>query len=522
MAFDESLLCLLEEEIMKDALEHGKEFSFTDEAGIRWSLDKEHVLSVVGNGRVQVLEYKKQNLKRIKKFVSYIEKIDIAEGITSLGSFLFSDFVNLKEVVFPSTLKVIGKYAFRKCCNLKTLVFQDNLKTIDWNAFEDCIALEEVVLPNRMEHLEGAVFSGCSNLKRVVLPNQLKKLESYTFRGCSALEEIILPNTLQQIESQVFVGCTNLKQIILPKSVFAVHYTAFKDAGCEGNVSYKGNTLFANTLFTSKNKQKHIEIPNGIEYLSSSCFKDYEELESVSFPSSLKAIGEHCFSHCTNLKEFHLPDGIIVGRFAFEYCLALKHITLPNHCKWAECVFLNCNNLQSVTLPLFGTFHPYTFTHCPSLSHIYMPRNEAYKKLLHTLPPSCHVQTLDGIEDLNLRFAITEFNENLSTETTAERAKLIGLTLEEQLYYCKIVTKEVYGSHSYGTLDSQSKRITKKSLLEVEGVKELLVKDEILVGYRDVKGNTIFLGQICDAYYASDEDGTGDTYLDSVSHFVVD
>ena len=44
-----------------------------------------------------------------------VQKIEIEEGITSIGDNSFVSFMVVKEVVLPNTLKRIGKRAFSRC-----------------------------------------------------------------------------------------------------------------------------------------------------------------------------------------------------------------------------------------------------------------------------------------------------------------------------------------------------------------------------------------------------------------------
>ena len=47
-----------------------------------------------------------------------IKKIEIAEGITSIGSYAFSNCENLTTITVPDSVQHIGEYAFFNCGGL--------------------------------------------------------------------------------------------------------------------------------------------------------------------------------------------------------------------------------------------------------------------------------------------------------------------------------------------------------------------------------------------------------------------
>ena len=79
-----------------------------------------------------------------------------------------------------------------------------------------------------------------------------------------------------------------------------------------------------NKLIGIKNKLiKEIAIPEGIEYIVDNVFIDYENLEKVTLPSSLKRIASETFENCGNLKEIVISEGTEeLGNYVF--CLHLK------------------------------------------------------------------------------------------------------------------------------------------------------------------------------------------------------
>ena len=65
----------------------------------------------------------------------------------------------------------------------------------------------------------------------------------------------------------------------------------------------------------------HAEIPEGWKEIDDYEFRDWKELKSITFPSSLKTIGAYAFSGCENLREITIPSSVeSVGYCAFKDC----------------------------------------------------------------------------------------------------------------------------------------------------------------------------------------------------------
>lgn len=67
-----------------------------------------------------------------------IEDINIKSGATNITTGLAYDFLKLKKVIIPGTVKSIAEYAFEGCINLKEVVIPDSVTSIAENAFYDC------------------------------------------------------------------------------------------------------------------------------------------------------------------------------------------------------------------------------------------------------------------------------------------------------------------------------------------------------------------------------------------------
>lgn len=114
-------------------------------------------------------------------------------------------------------------------------------------------------------------------------------------------------------------------------------------------------------------------IPEGVVALSNHCFRG-TGLRSVKLPRSLRRIGNATFVDNRHLKEVIIPEGVeSLEVDAFGNCKALESITLPSTLKTiSRGVFWECCKLKEITLPAgLTTIGEYAFFHCDSLKHIY-------------------------------------------------------------------------------------------------------------------------------------------------------
>lgn len=84
-----------------------------------WSLDEEGIFKITGQGAMQNWKTEEEvpwNSRRQE-----IKKIEIVDGVTSIGSYAFSNCVNTMETQIPESVQEIGEYAFFNCSGLSTV-----------------------------------------------------------------------------------------------------------------------------------------------------------------------------------------------------------------------------------------------------------------------------------------------------------------------------------------------------------------------------------------------------------------
>lgn len=91
----------------------------TEENTVFWNLDITGTLKITGSG--EMLNWTTPETVPWNEAKSEIKKIEIAEGITSIGSYAFSNCENLTTITVPDSVQHIGEYAFFNCGGLSTV-----------------------------------------------------------------------------------------------------------------------------------------------------------------------------------------------------------------------------------------------------------------------------------------------------------------------------------------------------------------------------------------------------------------
>lgn len=204
----------------------------------------------------------------------------------------FCIYPNLKNVDIAKGVTSIGTAAFKNCTELEAATIPTDVTTIGASAFSGCAALGEITLPTALTTIGESAFSGCTNLELAspTIPTGITTIGASTFSGCAALGEITLPDALTTIGASAFSGCTNLtlSEPDLPTGITTLGASAF--SGCA--------------------KVEGVTVPSGITTIGGSTFLNCTSLETVSLPAEVTEIGATAFSGCTSLADFNYTGTI--------------------------------------------------------------------------------------------------------------------------------------------------------------------------------------------------------------------
>ena len=164
-------------------------------------------------------------------------------------------------------------------------------------------------------------------------------IAEYAFRDCDALEELTLPDTITVIENNAFQGCGDLKGNVPMVSFYEQE---------DGTLCITG--------MTDENGAKALTIPDNIlgKKVTSIQYDAFREcrIESVELPETLESIGSSAFRECYYLKEVILPEGLkTIEEKAFMKCIFLELAYIPSTVEEIpESCFEDCGNLLTVII----------------------------------------------------------------------------------------------------------------------------------------------------------------------------
>ncbi len=271
-------------------------------SGLSWSFDSDTgTLYINGEGEIG---WNGGELPPWNNHRPDVLKVVIGNGITSLGSALFSDFMFLEEVVLPEGITAIGDWTFDSCMFLSKIELPDTIKSIGDFAFWGCSSLQEISIPGSVETIGLYAFSNCENLNEIILENGILKIGGSAFERCSSLESITIPESVTEIGYDAFYYCTNLRE---------VEFNAI-------NCTYAGASDDVYSAFYGCDKLTDVTIGDKVESIPACFLSQCRKVERIVIPDSVKTIGHHAFWYCDSLIDITIGDNIEeIGGWAFDY-----------------------------------------------------------------------------------------------------------------------------------------------------------------------------------------------------------
>jgi len=151
-----------------------------------------------------------------------IQSVVIPDSVNDIGTGLFRNCTELKEVTLSKNLWRISNSAFNNCPKLQKIdLSKTKVTLIDNLAFRDCTGLTQVKLPDSLEQIGGYAFAGCTSLKSITIPPKLElfSLNAQAFCNVPALETIQFAEGRESIIGYAFFDTTSSVEIYIPKSV---------------------------------------------------------------------------------------------------------------------------------------------------------------------------------------------------------------------------------------------------------------------------------------------------------------
>lgn len=197
--------------------------------------------------------------------------VTVPAGVNSIGTDVFKDHKNLKEVYLPNGVNNISKGAFSGCTSLEKINFPEGLNSIGPNAFMDCTSLNNIVFPKSLLKILDKGFHGCTSLEEIYIPDACTTLSYHVFDGCTGLKKVHLPRPILTLFEGTFRGCTSLTGLELPPNLKNIEKHCFQASGLEYIVIPNSTIDVAEHAFSDIATLRGITVPK-ITKLHNSCF----------------------------------------------------------------------------------------------------------------------------------------------------------------------------------------------------------------------------------------------------------
>ena len=159
--------------------------------------------------------------------------IELPQGLVQTPDYGYNgswgpNLANRSELILPSSMKRVGDLSLGGA--MTKLQLNEGLETIGHSNFSNGSCPFPLVLPSTLKYLGNDCFSGSSFEGELVLPELLTEMGSNCFRN-NFFTSITLPSRLERITSGSFSGNSLLKYITIPKFVSEIGEGAFNDCG---------------------------------------------------------------------------------------------------------------------------------------------------------------------------------------------------------------------------------------------------------------------------------------------------
>ena len=362
--------------------------------------------------------------KNTFSFCKSLRSVSLSSSVTEIEDNSFMNCTNLVSVKFSNNINKIGDYAFSRCGSLESVTIPEGVVNIGVSSFYCCSCLTTLSLPNSLLCIPNSAFSGCVRLKDVIIPNNISSIGNSAFEGCSSLTSLYISPSVNEIGNSAFSGCNGLTSIIVDNGNMvydsrdncnAIIETATNTLliGCNNSTIPNSIQVIGGSAFKNCKELKTIEIPitvtqiqgnafagsgltsvvipPNVNMISSGTFSDCTSLSSVEIPNSVNSIGGNAFWGCTSLSSLTIPNSVkYIGGYAFAQCMGLLSINIPNSVtsigSWA---FYACHSLKNASIPNSIEEIGYWFSYCIKLESISIPRSA--KKITKRAFEGCYV-----------------------------------------------------------------------------------------------------------------------------------
>lgn len=212
---------------------------------LSWSLSA-GTLTITGSGAMT--DYTEQNMAPWYPVRDEIIRLELPDGLTSIGTLAFYRCKNLTTVVLPDSVTRVGDFAFAHCTGMELLNLGNGLTHVGESAFSDCYSLTSLRLPETLRSIGLKGFYRCESITAVTIPSSVTQIGLAAFGYCKDLVTANVRASVTSIPELMFYGCEKLITVTISSGVGQIGDYAFRGCDTLATVHYGGGTVSAEDI----------------------------------------------------------------------------------------------------------------------------------------------------------------------------------------------------------------------------------------------------------------------------------
>ena len=160
---------------------------------------------------------------RNRAYQSAVQKVEIGEGVTSIGNYAFQNCYSLASITIPESVTSIGSAAFGYCYSLASITIPEGVTSISNNAFYNCCSLASITIPESVTSIGNNAFNGCYSLASITIPEGVTSIGNYAFQNCYGMRyyDFTASASVPALSStNEFGGITSDCQMLIPAALY--------------------------------------------------------------------------------------------------------------------------------------------------------------------------------------------------------------------------------------------------------------------------------------------------------------
>ena len=322
-----------------------------NESAVKWSFDTATgTLTISGTGAMA--DYTVNGTvddRPWKDYAESITKVQISEGVTSLGKSAFQNLTALQETNIPASITKLGDHIYRGDASLTTVNWAKGFMapTIT-DTDSNTSTYSGMYVPTSM--FDGCTSLGADQELSAWLP------ESFTGVGCAAFRGTAFKIDFEKWTKLSYIGARSFEKM---PNLDAVTVKSNWTLGLRGNSS----SAFIGSGVKNAVIESRENIPVGL-------FQDCKSLTSVTLPENAKTIEFNAFAGTTALESIDLKNVETISDYAFSDS-GIEKLVFPESLKKVENrAFCKNKALTKLTINSSNLEIKRAFMGCSALSYV--------------------------------------------------------------------------------------------------------------------------------------------------------